>query len=176
MAPLGPPSAHPAGLPEEKLLGQCTMRRVRRSGPGGQNRNKVETGVQLVHEPTGLIAEANERRSQGQNRSVAIRRLRLLLATEVRTLASGSPPPSPSPLWHARCVGGKLRINPDHDDFPLLLAEALDVLAAHEWDTRSAAAHLGCSTTQLVRFLGEEPRALLELNKRREEAGLRPLK
>ena len=176
MASSAPPLPHPAGLPEDKLLGLCMIRRVRRSGPGGQNRNKVETGIQLVHEPTGLIAEASERRSQAQNRAVAIRRLRLLLAVETRTLEPTSPPPDPSPLWRSRCSSGRLRVRPDHDDFPVLLAEALDIIAAHDWDTRSAAVHLGCSTTQLVRFLADEPRALQELNDHRAESGLRPLK
>lgn len=167
---------HPAGLSDANLLEQCTIRRVRRSGPGGQNRNKVETGIQLVHKPTGLVAEASERRSQAQNRSVAIRRLRLLLAVEVRTLSSGRQLQEPSPLWRSRCTGGKLRINPEHEDFPVLLAEALDVLAAHDWEARSAAADLGCSTTQLVRFLANEPRALQTLNARRAASGLHPLK
>jgi hypothetical protein len=169
-------SPHPAGLSENTLLEQCTIRRVRRSGPGGQNRNKVETGIQLVHEPTGLVAEANERRSQAQNRAMAIRRLRVLLAVEVRTIEPGARLPRPSPLWRSRCAGGRLQVNPGHADSPLLLAEALDILAAHGWDARPAAAHLGCSTSQLVRFLADEPRALHKLNERREQAGLRPLK
>ena len=171
-----PSNPHPAGLADDKLIDQCTIRRVRRSGPGGQNRNKVETGVQLVHKPTGLIAEANERRSQAQNRAVAIRRLRLLLAVDVRTLQAGATLPPPSTLWKSRCAGRKLRINPGHDDFSVLLAEALDVLAVLDWDTRAAAAHLGCSTTQLVRFLADEPRALQKLNEHRGETGLRPLR
>jgi len=51
------------------------VRFVRAGGPGGQHRNKTETGVQLTHPPSGLVVTATERRSQSQNRSVAFQRL-----------------------------------------------------------------------------------------------------
>jgi protein subunit release factor B len=44
-------------------------------GPGGQHRNRVATGVRLVHRPSGLVVTATERRSQAANRRVAFERL-----------------------------------------------------------------------------------------------------
>mgnify|MGYP002623171348 CR=1 FL=1 len=165
---------HPAGWTDERLLRACEIRFVRRSGPGGQHRNKTESGVQLIFEPTGAVAEANERRSQADNRRVALARLRRQLAVCVR---QGFDASAPLPdVWQRRVQRGRIVINPQHDDFPVLLAIALDCLAANDWDVRVSADKLRCSATQLVRFLAEEPAALAELNRRRVELGLNPLR
>jgi protein subunit release factor B len=44
-------------------------------GPGGQHRNKVASGVRLLHRPSGVVVAATERRSQAANREVAFDRL-----------------------------------------------------------------------------------------------------
>ncbi len=59
----------------ESLERDSDLEFLRASGPGGQNRNKVETSVRLTHRPSGMVVTATERRSQAQNREAAFERL-----------------------------------------------------------------------------------------------------
>ena len=166
------PAMHPAALPELALLRDCDETRTRRGGPGGQHRNKVETAVVLLHRPTGLTAEASERRSQADNRRVAVRRLRLALALGHRIPAE---PAGPSPCWRARTAGGQIAVALDHADYPALVAEAFDRLAACGWQLPPAAALLGVSPSQLARLCRREPATWTALGRQRTAAGLPPL-
>jgi len=169
-----PTPCHPACLPEADLLASVDETRYRASGPGGQHRNKVETGVRLIHRPSGLRGEANERRSLAQNRSMALRRLRLRLALDHRLdvarradVATYVPPA----LWVARTGGARLAVNPKHADVPALLAEALDVLAVVDDELSEAASLLGVTGSRLLRVLKLEPAALAGVNARRHRTG-----
>jgi hypothetical protein len=164
---------HPADADLDRLLAACDVTRTRRSGPGGQNRNKVETAIVLRHRAWGLTAEANERRSQRENLERAVFRMRLNLALEVRRELD--PGQAPSALWQSRCPRGRITVNPEHADFPSILAEALDALTDCGFAVQTAAERLACSASQLVRLLKAEPRAFAQLNSARQQNGLRAL-
>jgi len=172
------PTPHPATLEEDALLQECELKRSRDAGPGGQHRNKVETKVILLHKPTGIEAHAGERRSAEQNKSVAVFRLRLTLATLVRCVpeARDSFGDVRSDLWRSRVRGGKISCNPTHKDFPAMLALALDVLEASNFDAKHAALRLECSPSQLVKLVKDHTPALERWNRIRGMRGEHALK
>jgi hypothetical protein len=135
----------------------------------------VETAVVVEHRATGVRGEASERRSQEQNRKMAVQRLRVNLALEIRQPVDAVAY-SPSELWEARVRGARLEVNSGHEDFPALLAEGLDVAAGCGMDVKAAAERLGISATQLVNLFKLEPRALEIVNRRRRELDLRALR
>jgi ribosome-associated protein len=71
-------------LDDEALLRACDVSTFVGGGPGGQHRNKTASAVRLVHLPTGVTVTATERRSQAQNRGVALERLRAALSVLTR--------------------------------------------------------------------------------------------
>ncbi len=165
-------SIHPARLPTDQLLKQCDVRRQRRSGPGGQHRNKVETAVVITHRESGTQGAASERRSQEQNRQVALFRLRLNLAIDLR---QAPPVGLPSELWLERTRGRRLSVSPDHEDYPSLLSEAMDRIHLHKGDVVATATDLQTSTSQLLKLLRHQPRAMDVVNGLRHHHKLKKL-
>jgi len=68
----------PIPIPEtdEDLLSQCRVETFMAGGKGGQHQNRTESGVRLVHLPTGVVVSSREERSQHRNKSIALDRLR----------------------------------------------------------------------------------------------------
>ena len=165
---------HPASLPLDKLLRACSITFGRRGGPGGQHRNKVETAVIIEHRPTGIRVEANERRSQGENRRVAEGRLRLALALRLRRAVSTES--SGSELLDRYRTGHGPAISNTNPDYPPLVAEILDHLHVHDYSLAETGKALGISTGQFVRFLKKHAEVLAEVNRARQSRGLKRIR
>lgn len=53
----------------------CEVQTFRSGGPGGQHQNKTESGVRVIHHPSGARGESREHRSQHQNKRAAFIRM-----------------------------------------------------------------------------------------------------
>jgi hypothetical protein len=159
---------------DARLLADCDVDTLRASGPGGQKRNKTESAVRLRHRPTGIIAIAEESRSQAENKARALRRLRKLLALRLRAAVD----PEEVPEAVVACIGRKGRLDIGQRDARYLpcVAAVLDVLASHEGVLGDAAKQLGVTTGNLSSFITDDEDVMVEANRLREHFGLRPLR
>lgn len=157
------------------LLAACQEHRYRASGPGGQHRNKTESAIRLHHKPTNITVTATERRSQHENRAVAISRLREAIAVQVRCPPSAENLSVPESLA-GTTAGNRVIIGRRDPRELLLLAWVLDALVALQGRASEVARVFGLSTSQLVGLLKEDPKRLAAANAIRAEAGLEGLR
>lgn len=187
--PLGPsPALDPAAawawlcLPPEALLKECRQSRFQGSGPGGQKRNRVYSGVRLVHAPSGLSAECVDSRASARNVGEALARLRLALAlapVPARLPEPASPEDGAAPGQAADpAPGGPFRAeaNPSHPDYARGALRALCLLHGHAGQLAPAAAALGCTPSALTRYLKAEKAIWARAREIRVANGLHPLK
>ena len=168
-------------LPRGELLGACRQTRYQGSGPGGQKRNRVYSGIRLLHPDSGLSIEADARRESRRNLEDALHRLRLELALSVVSV-SGSPKAEggvdvaaeassvfQSPAFRANA-------SPSHEDFPLFALRAVYFLNQHQGRASAAAQALGCTASAMTRFLKTDKTLWVKAKEIREAHGLHPLK
>lgn len=191
-------------LSDAALLAQCDIHTYRSSGPGGQHRNKVSSAVRLRHPPTGISAHGDDSRSQHENKAMAIKRLRMNFALQLRhpvdKVAGAIPalvreclfvPRGKGPVGrappadtHAHKDGGqcppyvvkRLQVGRrDHRFWPVG-AFLLDVLEAFEGRLSDAAAWLGVTTSNLVSVFQDDRHLLAAAQAIRKAHGHGPVK
>ena len=163
-------------LDDPALLAQCDFDRFRASGPGGQKRNVTDSAVRLRHRLSGVSAEANESRSQHENRARALRRLRHAIALQLRASAGLEGYEPPPELAAGRTKERRLVLGRRDARYPAALAALFDLLAAAQWRPGAAARALDVTNASLTRFLEADRAAWRALNERRREAGLSALR
>ncbi len=172
-APLSPQEIRERiAWPDERLRSECVFETRRVRGPGGQHRNKTESAVRLHHRPSGVVVTGEERRSQHENAANAFQRLREALAIGFRC------PLPETLLWPAsvHIRDQKLRVGERNEGYLLVVALALDALAACRGVPQDAASILRVSTSSFVKFLHDNPRAWRAANAIRSGAALGPLR
>jgi hypothetical protein len=160
-------------LTDDQLLRQCEVDTYRASGPGGQKRNKTSSAVRLRHPPTGLIVIAEESRSQHENRTRALRRMRQALYLEIRDQSCEQ---SAADLVLARDPDGRLALGRKEVRFWPAAGAALDLLVLYEARLSDVAERVGVSTANLVEFLRTDPKVWQRANELRARFGHKPLR
>jgi len=150
-------------MPLNELLKTCTMKGFQGSGPGGQHRNKTNTGVSLRLDEYKLEIKSCESRSANENKTRALHRMQMALALKVRE--------EPPPLEKLSFPGSQGRIQSSNRLFPLFIAQVLDIVAANRGDTKPAAAAFKLSPSALTRILHQEKSVVEQVQKLRQEGG-----
>jgi hypothetical protein len=168
---------------DEQLLAGCDVHIYKASGPGGQHRNKVSSAVRLRHKATGISAVANDSRSQHDNRRLAIKRLRMNLALQLRQPVLSADAPLPDVV--AECLGkpkkttsdAPLRLQVGRKDarFWPVAAHLLDWLTEAEARLAPVAARLGVSTGNLTSVFKSDRHLLAAVQSLRREHNQRPI-
>jgi hypothetical protein len=143
-------------LNDDALLKNCRFENFRGSGPGGQKRNKTSNAVRLTHLPTCIHVLATESRSLAENKTRAVRRLKLKLAIEIRHPVDtrGFEPPD----WFGQVVQlGRLSASHRNEHYARLAALLLDLLVVRTGSFADVGKLLGVTTSSVVKLLREEP-------------------
>ena len=84
----------------DELLRACTLKGFQGSGPGGQHRNKTNTGVLLGLREFNLEIKSCEGRSAHENKVHALHRMQMALALQVREAPANPEMPFPGSNGH----------------------------------------------------------------------------
>ena len=163
-------------LSDEELLKQCDWYAGRASGPGGQKRNKTHSAIMLTHTPTGITCIANEHRLQGENRALAMERLRLALTLAIRREVDLETFTVPEVVKMQINRDGKLGVNEDNPRYLPIIATMLDLLVVYRGQVSKAADLLGISTTNFINILHRNPKLWTAAQEWRKRFNLPPLK
>jgi hypothetical protein len=161
-------------LTDEQLLAESRLEAFRGPGPGGQKRNKTNNSIRMTYLPTGIHVIAGESRSQAENKMRAIRRLKLKLAIDVREsidAAHFEPPDWFLSIRHQ----GRIEASHRHAYYAPVAGLLLDLLKVLHGSPADVGIMLGVSTTEVVKFLEQEPHLWEAANRIRADLGVKPL-
>ena len=145
---------------DEELFASCTMESFQASGPGGQKRNRKYSAVRIIHTPTTLSVISSETRSQSNNRRIALKKLRIKLAVEIRGPGISL---------------DRLKIGLSNLEYPLWIALLFDKLWDFKFSIGKTSESLGISTSILIKLVARDSNIWKIINYNRENLGLHKL-
>jgi hypothetical protein len=151
----------------DELLRACTLKGFQGSGPGGQHRNKTNTGVLLGLRDFNLEIKSCEGRSAHENKVHALHRMQMALALQVREAPATPEMPFPGSNGH---------LQPSNALFPLFVAHVFDIMATKNGDTKAAAAAFNLTPSALVKILRQDKACATKLQGNRKQNGQKALK
>ena len=129
-------------LSEEELTEIVEFDFFKRSGNGGQKRNKTSSAVRVRLMEFDIAAEDCTERSQKLNRSKALQKLRRKIAMSVRQ----------------EPTDGILNVvSPSNNKYPLFLAHLMDLLASVNYSFKECGIKLNLSSSQVEKLLRKDP-------------------
>lgn len=149
-------------IDDSELMKVCKFDEYQASGPGGQKRNRKYSAVRITHLPTGIEVKSAKSRSQKQNKSSALKKLRESIAIEVRSAESPDVE--------------NLEISVKNKKYPLFLAKLFDELYKCEFRISDVAETLGVSTGKLVKLLARDDHLWQKVNTERKKRDLSQLR
>lgn len=145
----------------DELLRNCTIKGFQGSGPGGQFRNKTNTGVSLTLRGFNLEIKSCEARSAHENKVHALKRMQMALALQIREQPLEVEIPFP---------GSQAHLQPSNALFPLFVAHVFDIICAKGGNTKKAALAFGISPSALVKILRQDKACATKLSNNRKSA------
>jgi len=154
-------------LSDSELLKKCEISAYKGSGPGGQHRNKTNSGVKLKICNT-LETYSCDDRSAHINKLLALKKLRLKIALQIREKPTEQIP-FPFP-------GASGKISPDNALYPQFIADILDRINFCKGDLAEAAKIWGLSKSALNKIILQDKKVLEAFQKIRSAASPIPSK
>jgi len=152
-------------LSDSELLKECEVSAYKGSGPGGQHRNKTNSGVKLKirgGELMSLESYSCDDRSSHINKLLALKKLRLKIALQIRE------EPTPQIPFPFPGTGGK--ISQDNVLYPQFIADILDRINFCKGDLAEAAKLWGLSKSALNKIIIQDKKVLETFQKIRSAA------
>jgi hypothetical protein len=152
-------------LSDSELLKECEISAYRGSGPGGQHRNKTNSGVKLKirsDKAMSLESYSCDDRSSHVNKLLALKKLRLKIALQIREEPMQQIPfPFPG-------TGGK--ISQDNALYPQFIADILDRINFCKGDLSETAKIWNLSKSALNKIIIQDKKVLEAFQKIRSAA------